>query len=758
MNRLFNRLLLGATDHRGIVVLLLLVLTAIALVGYINPSLITGLAETNAVPRPLPRLPQEEPAKTPQPPSNVSPIRLTNSDVVLVADSKQFFTPEGSRAIRHVVESLRGLPMVSEVFWLEDVPPINIFSLRNPIFPKGTATERQFEQARHKALENPLIRGQLLSDDAQTLLVMIKLDWLFVESDEQCTEAIRETAEKACADYPDVKMSFLITGHVPGYMEFSNSRNKNRVRYQVIGYGMILLMAVILFRGIRAVAIVTVAPVTGVFWTLGFLHLFDLHDNPFNDIILPVLISLVGFTDGVHLMVEIRRRRAAGEPPPVAARSALEKVGLACFLTSLTTGIGLGALAMAHHELVREFGWSCVIGVVLTFFAVVLIIPLLCSTPLGNRLHVGHGKGLVDRSLGKIAGVIDWVLRRKSQMTWIAIVSTAIMVAITSTLRPDEVVASALPVNSEVSRAISHLDKQMHGMESARIDVYWSEEVPSDSEEVLQVIGEAQAALQQEQLIGHPVSLKSFIDVLPGDPEATNRMSMTELLPPPLKRAFYTPEHRRAEVQFRVQDLGIATYGPVFERMQARLGQIHQDHPQFQLVLVGNAVGRWQNLYQIVVDLALSLGSASVVIFLVLTLAYQSIRLGLIAIVPNLFPLALTGTWLVATGHNLEVSMVCAFTVCLGIAVDDTIHFLTRYREELAGDTEEDAIRRAFVSTGTALIMTTVILTVGFSTVIMSGMREQRIFATMGCMTIGSALIGDLLFLPPMLAYFRKRK
>lgn len=69
-------------------------------------------------------------------------------------------------------------------------------------------------------------------------------------------------------------------------------------------------------------------------------------------------------------------------------------------------------------------------------------------------------------------------------------------------------------------------------------------------------------------------------------------------------------------------------------------------------------------------------------IFLVLTMAYRSIRIGLIALIPNFFPLAFTGTWLVATGHSLELAMVCAFTVCLGIAVDDTIHFLTRYREE----------------------------------------------------------------------------
>jgi len=753
MSTLFHRLLAASTRHRLWVLLIIIALTTIALIGRIDPTLILGSEEA-----PAPQSSPSKPAKNPQPSPDVSPLRVDNADVVLIVDSQKFFTPEGSRAIREVVESIEALPMVEDIFWLDEVPPINLFSLQNPIFPTGTASARQFEEAREQALANPLIRGQLLSEDAETLLLLIHLDWLFVESDEQCTELIRETAQQVADAHPQVEMSFLVTGRVPGYITFEKSRGENQKRYQIIGYSMILIMAVILFRGVRAVVIVSAAPILGVFWTLGFLCFLDLQDNPFNDIVLPVLISLVGFTDGVHLMVEIRRRRANGDSSRKAAADALHKVGLACFLTSLTTAIGLGALSLAHHEVVREFGWSCVIGVVLTFFAVILVIPLLCSTRLGNRLEQGHGEGLVDRSLSKIELIIDWVLQRRKTMTFTAISITLILVGISLTLRPDERVQNALPSDSEVTRAIAHLDDKLNGMETAEVRIYWKEEIESDSEEILDVMREIHAVLDQEELIGHPVSLKSFVDVLPGDPNAAQRMSMTELLPPPLKRVFITPERRQAKVTFRARDLGIATYGPVFERIESQLQAIQKQHQNFTLELLGNAVWRWQNLQQIVVDLAYSLGSASIVIFLVLTIAYRSIRIGLIALVPNFFPLAFTGTWLVATGQSLELAMVCAFTVCLGIAVDDTIHFLTRYREESDDKTDEEAIRSAFVSTGTALIMTTVILTVGFSTVIMSGMREQRIFATMGCLTISSALLGDLIFLPPMLAYFRKRK
>jgi predicted RND superfamily exporter protein len=95
----------------------------------------------------------------------------------------------------------------------------------------------------------------------------------------------------------------------------------------------------------------------------------------------------------------------------------------------------------------------------------------------------------------------------------------------------------------------------------------------------------------------------------------------------------------------------------------------------------------------------------------------------------------------------------------LGIAVDDTIHFLTRYREESehCGDINKN-ISAAFSAVGTALIMTTLVLVAGFGTVIFSDSRDHHIFASMGAITVGSALVGDLLFLPAMLAAFDRRR
>ena len=126
--------------------------------------------------------------------------------------------------------------------------------------------------------------------------------------------------------------------------------------------------------------------------------------------------------------------------------------------------------------------------------------------------------------------------------------------------------------------------------------------------------------------------------------------------------------------------------------------------------------------------------------------------------VPNVFPLAVAGAYLAVSGQSLELVSVCAFTVCLGIAVDDTIHFLTRYIEEKQKTEDERlAIRNAFTAVGTALIMTTVVLVAGFSTVIFSDSRDHRIFASMGAITVAAALFGDLLFLPALLNQFTRK-
>jgi hypothetical protein len=756
---LSRRLFYWWADRPAVHVLVLALLTTVAVIGHVNPSLIRDWINPLAGDDPLPAFVRNLPP--PQttdsaPPPDVEPFEVAGGECIVVATSDDLFTPQNLQAIRLAAAELDALPQVSRVLWLDSIPGLNLFGLPEPLLPRSNASPRQIEQGRERTLENPLAVGQLISSDGKTLLLHLQIDWFYATSDEAVTTELRKTAEAAAAGVPGSDLKFQVTGRAPLYLMTADNHLRDSWRYQLIGYSIMLVTALVLFRGVSAVIIVAVAPALGVFWTMGLLPIFNLQDNPFNDIIVPVLISLVGLTDAVHLMVEIRNQRATGLETRQAARRGVARVGLACFLTSLTTGIGFASLAWAHHQVVREFGWCCVLGVGLTFISVLTVVPLGCRSPLGKRLHVGLGKSVVDAQLRRIGPLVGWILRRYRAVSWLAIASTIVLAGVCTQLAPDEKRYSGLSESGEAAQALRHLDRALGGLEFGYVHIYWNERAKDG--ELLSVLREVDRALDREPLVGHPLGLHDLLAVLPGDGPPEERMTLLELLPASLKRAFYMPEYRRATVQFRVQDLGIAQYGPVFTRIESRLAEISRRHPQFTLALEGDAVWRWRNVYQIVTDLTLSLGTASLVIWLVLTVFYRSIRIGLISIVPNLFPLVATGAMLYLTGQYLELPTVCVFTICVGIAVDDTIHFLTRYEEEAAaGGSQEKVIERAFTGVGSALLMTTIVLVTGMLTAVFGDARDARLFGIMGSITLTSALFADIFFLPALLKRFGRR-
>ena len=711
--------------HRWLTVAVILVVSAGALVGHLSPEtvrryFIEGEAATEESDKALAPIDLE--SNNPGDGRAVGRLNFL-SDAILVIEMDEAFSPQGAAALRHVERQLEAKDFILSVQWMDEIPTMNIFGLPEPLLPQEKASQQKFDTARAKALKNPFIKGVMMSEDMRTLVFMVNYDRLFMESDEQAISGLRIAAEEAATDYPDVKMDFSVTGGTPMWLTAMKAHDANQFWFQAIGYGMIAVMSLILFRGFMSVLIVSLAPIMGVFWTMGYCNYLGYENNPFMEVILPILVSLVGLTDGVHLMVTTRKLRAAGLSTLEASRKALSQVGLACALTSLTTAIGFGSLVLADHEFIQQFGVSCVIGVVLCFLAVVTVIPLACSSWMGKNIHVGIEKSLVDQNLDRISQVVLWVLPRKKWISVVAIAATVLLVGTSLTLRPDERISNSMPASSEAAIAFAKLDKALGGLEQSKVLIDWDPKNAlekahgpnNDLESTLTgdavtaqrvaVIKEANELLRKEPLIGYPLSIVEMIDSMPGQGDTVARSSLLELLPPTLKQTFFRPYEQQAEIAFRVQDLGISRYGPVFERIEAGLSEIEKRNPEYRLSLTGPAVDRWQNLYQIVVDLAASLGTATLIIFVVLSLVYRSLRIGLISLVPNLFPLAVAGGYLVFTGQSLEIVTVCAFTVCLGIAVDDTIHFLTRYEEERRQhQNTAEAINKAFSSVGTALI------------------------------------------------------
>ena len=142
--------------------------------------------------------------------------------------------------------------------------------------------------------------------------------------------------------------------------------------------------------------------------------------------------------------------------------------------------------------------------------------------------------------------------------------------------------------------------------------------------------------------------------------------------------------------------------------------------------------------------------------FLMIWIGLWSWRCALASVIPNVFPLLCAGAFIVLSGRYLEMSSVIVFSISLGIAVDDTIHFLVRFRREMSGGADAaTAVVRTFKTVGTVLVMTTIALVAGHAIVIFSGFPAVRVFGLLAAITIGSALVGDLLILPAILVCIR---
>lgn len=231
--------------------LLLVLISAAAVVGYYNPRLITdrfqtaedgleqadGIGEANDL-QALAQVP------------NVEDFSLS-AHAVIVVESDSFFTPEGTRAMRSIVDELAKTDFIESVLWMDQVPMLNIFGLPEPLLPHDSASPERFAAAKAKAMQHPFISGQLLSDDGRLLLILVNFDFLSIESDLDCITGLRKIAEQTAGRFPGVDLEFSVTGSLPIFITAMKSHQDNQFFYQIVGYGMITIMAVILFEESR---------------------------------------------------------------------------------------------------------------------------------------------------------------------------------------------------------------------------------------------------------------------------------------------------------------------------------------------------------------------------------------------------------------------------------------------------------------------------------------------------------------------------
>ena len=671
-----------------------------------------------------------------------------NAHLILVLECDEFFQPDRIRALHAAANHLKQMDEVHNLVWLGDVISANLRGQQTALLPgpdEDLTTER-LQSAKEALLKHPLSERSLIANDGRTMLMLI---------DARSKEDVQPVRNAAIRRLEPDGIQTRATGSMALYDIHDRALNEDHIRIQLMAYVLVGAMAVIIFRRPSAIFVAASGPVTGVVWSMGWLRLLGESENELAKIILPVMIIMIGYTDGVHIVVRIRQMRAAGASLRDAVFDAVQLVGPACLLTSITTAIGFGSLMISNSSTIAGFGRASAIGVIVTFLAVILVIPLLSGSRLGNHMHVSASRDPLSRLMNRSVGIISFSSRHARLVTVIGVLITLFCLHACSHLIPNDRLGDRVPHSSEEWQAMRHCDKHMGGVRYLRVIVRWTGD--QSRREIWPVIRDAEEALAREELVGPHMSIRTALTVFRG-PERRDQSVLVNKLPEDLKSQFYLPDEKVSLIVGRLQDLGMATLEPMFDRIKADLRKLETTHPGFELRLYSDVIVEGKVVRQMIEELLKSLAMASVIIFGVLAIVFRSLRIGLISIIPNVMPLAASGAMRLMINEELGIASACSFAICLGIAVDDTIHYLTHFRHERRrGLNAHEANRNTFVAVGSALMMTTFLMTLGLGTVLTSRLPPHVHFAAMGCTTLAVALPADLLFLPALLSLFPGR-
>ena len=658
------------------------------------------------------------------------------------ARSGDIFDAEPLMALESLAGRLRGLEGVEQVRSIFDVRRQGAAGAILPVIPRRAEpldAEARAE-AKARAARHPLVAGHLLSADAASSLLLVQLA-ADAERPPRSSEVVARIeaalADSATAGGP---LAIELTG-LPALREQAmQALRRDMLMFNSIGLSLAVVLSAVVARSLRSTVVACVPPFVGAVWALGALGLLGAPVTVLTSVV-PSLALVVGTCDSIHFIEDMRRSVRRGLDPLAASSGAVHRIGAACGLTSIVTAIGFASLAVARIEAVRSFGIAAAVGALASFLAVTLLTPLIAATPFCSGLRLGRSSRLAGRTANLLAA---FSVRHARPLVAVACGLTLLLALAGSGIEADNRIVDSLPTGAAASQALARVDADFGGAMGIDIVVGWPPDVDWREPAVLDAVRRAEAALAGEAAISRPISFATVAGELP--PRARRRIDAASV------GDLISPADRVALVRARVADVGSRRLEGIYDRIDASLAALERDLPGWRFRLAGMSVVSARNIRQLVRDLGSSLVVEVLVIGCILAVAFRSPLAGLVSLIPNVFPLAVIATLLAATGRSLDPATVIVFNVCLGLAVDDTVHVLSALaRNRREGLSIATAVRRAVAETGNAVMIGGVVLMVGFAAVTASSVPSLAGFGMLACAAVAAATLAELVFLPALL-------
>ncbi len=604
-----------------------------------------------------------------------------------------------------------------------------------------------------RAISDDLFRGDLVSEDGTVTAVIVFFDESRI--DDLRAEVLAEIRQLVATHLPAG-----FEAHFNGSLEITEWYNRVTLANQLTFTPPIFILTLgalyVMFRSWRKMALTFAAILVSLLWTLGLYDLFGFSYNVLSSMIVPLVVVLA-ISDDVHMLQHYGLARRSGTHEDAFVHTVAHLLA-PLFGASATTALGMLSLATSQVVAVREFGMGAAIGVMVDFAISIVLVPTLLAWVQSEPDHAPQESWFLE----PLRRVSQFATRRARLVLAVAGVIVAIAGVGMARLKVDTNHINFFSERHELYKSAEVIDNQLAGIYTFQVFL----EGPPDSmqqPDTLQRMDRLATALEALPFVGKVTSLADYVkrvhrelngdraDVLP----ATSQEIAQELL------VFGLGDEGRAELErVAASDYSRAQITVKLASMSSDLvfQQVREAERLAAEIFAGSEVtptvtgsGRLFSAldHYLVRSQISSFSLAFVTVFTVIFLVFRSWRFGLLAIAPNLFPVALVFGAMGWLDISLNIATVMVASVALGVVDDDTIHFISRYRKEThRGVSTDEAIEAATTQEGRAALTTAVINSCAFGVLMLSEYRPTAWFGGLLALTMTVAFLAEVFILP----------
>lgn len=681
---------------------------------------------------------------------------------IVVFKDEPLFTPSNLALIASLTVQLEQVPYVRQVTSLTNVEYLYGQQDRLVVEPLVQGLEAPNAEAiRQRARSKPMYRDALISADGATTAILGELEKVASMSEEMAAVSTIQSIMRQ-AEAESGKQLYL-GGYLAMDVEIMQASERDVLKFIPLTIGVIFLVLWFTFRHWLPAALSFAAVVIALVWTFG---LYAGLENPYSMMtsILPVVLIAIGIADSVHILIHYYEELSYGLDRFQAIKMTLRKMLRPCLFTSLTTAVGFISFLASDIPIVRLTGLYAAVGIGFAFMLSVVALPALLSFfRAPQRAARQQAAGRLVAFLDRLTG---WTLDHPRAI--LVGMSLLVLIGAWGALRlsTDTTMLTMLKDDHPLRVDYAFIEENLTGLSNLELVV----EGRADALRQPALLNQLDALSRFAQSRPHVRKTLSLVDYakeinqalhggdpafyrIPETPQAVAQsLLLYEFAGGKELRDYVTADYRSGRLT--------VLFDTVSSGQAASLRRSIADYAQTQLGLPLQTTGTIALVEQMMDKVALSqtksIAIALGLIALLMGLLLRSVKLGLISMIPNALPILLMFAVMGFAGIPLDAVTSIVAGLALSIAVDDTIHYLTRFRRELGrlGDYRQ-ALRRTTHTLGQAIVSTSVILLAGFSVLLLGSFQGTMYFGLLIGLTMLFALAGDLVLLPALLLWLK---